>query len=246
MTTRLAMITLLSVALGGVAISDSRARPTPSRKARRARADHSKALRFAGQRQRTRRPPPKAETPPKLPSALDGLGKAPSASPKTVGKSPTKPGLGTPKGIGPAKPVPSTKPVQFAFVPVDKLGGSGQPIELVGGSAMWWQADTLRMYKNSKLELAVDRPPAGRVAYLRCGVHSPKAKQKAKSAAIVTMVGNLESTHPLTGGAGVVEVPIFPGSGRETVELALQVEFPEGEYSAFVSWHLAGCEHRVD
>jgi len=207
---------------------------------------------FSGRRKRLRKgriPRYLLDTPRPAPGSASGLGRLDKKSRKGVadGKSVAVPGAAQPKGVGPVhSPPTSTGPLEFEFefefVPPSKLADPAAAIHLAGGAVYSWYPSSVYLSSEVGVTFAVTRPPAGRLARVRCALEFNPEDEPPQFELTVDNTTQVTQL-PGAGLSGVVEFDVYPGSGDSKVSLKLH---DYDEHENMILWRTLGCDRRVD
>lgn len=245
------LVPIIALVLGGLSVgwaSESRARPRAGKRADGPSARARSKTHFSGRRKRLRKsriPRYLLDTPRPAPSSVSGLGRLDKKSRRgsAGGKSATVPGVARPKGVGPVQSPPtSTGPLEFEFVPPSKLADPTAAIHLAGGAVHSWYPGSVYLSSEVGVTFAVTRPPAGRVAKVRCALEFNPEDEPPQFELTIDNTTQLTQL-PGAGLSGVVEFDVYPGSGDSNVSLKLH---DYDEYKNMILWRTLGCDRRVD
>lgn len=258
------LIIMAGVILGSAFLQP--ARPTRSAKrsstTRRARS----VPEFSGKRSRSgkalpaklrRRLPGPGATPTPLPGPA-GLGANPTPLPGPTspgasatplpGPAPANPSMpgGHAKRKGPASTITPTVPAhqdpdEFVFVAPDRLGHVMGPLRVESGTINGWSRKGISVRGNDSVTLRVATPPAGKVAYVRCGV-TFGFKHRWKKAVLAATVGGVTKIQPIPKTGGILEFEVFPGGDSRLATLRRDASTQADKK---LWWTITGCDRTV-
>lgn len=213
------LVPVIALALAGLSVgwaSESLARPRAAKHADSRSARASAKTHFTGRRKRLRKsrlPRYLRDPPSPAPTSVSDLGKLDKASRKGVGegKSVSVPGRARPKGVSQVHTPPtSTGPLEFEFVPPSKLADPSAAIHLAGGAVYNWYPGSVYMSSEIGVTFAVTRPPAGRIARVRCAIEFNPQDEPPQFELTVDNTTQVTQL-PGAGLSGVVEIDVYPG-----------------------------------
>jgi len=256
------LIIVASVLVGSAFLQPAR----PKRPTKRSPATRStrSTPEFSGKRSRSgralptklrRRLPSPGANPTPLPGPA-GLGANPTPLPGPAGANPTPlpgPVQGDPslprghaKPKGPASTTTPTVPTpqdpqEFVYVAPDRLGHVMGPLRVESGTISSWSSKGINVRGDDSVTLRVASPPAGKVAYVRCGVTFAFKSRWGKTA-LSAAVGGVKKVQPLPKTGGILEFEVFPGGESRLATLQRDTS-AQGDKKLW--WTITGCDRTV-
>lgn len=242
------LIIMASVILGSAFLEPAR----PKRSPKRSPTTRSTAStpEFSGARSRTGKRLPKKlrqrlTGPGATPTPLPGPGATPTPLPGPAQGGPSMPGgHGKPNGPTSADTptVPAVQdPEEFVFVPADRLGQMTGPLRMQWGVISNWSRRGINVRGDDQVQLRVAPPPAGKVAYVRCGV-TFAFKHRWGKTVLSSKVGGVKKTQLLPKTGGILEFEVFPGD--EAMLATLQRD-ASAQANKKLWWTITGCDRTV-
>ncbi len=249
------LIIMASVILGSAFLQPARPK-RPTKRSTETRSTRS-VPEFSGKRSRSgralpaklrRRLPAVGANPTPLPgpASLDASpGANPTPHPGPASGSPSLPGTHA-KPKGPTSTTTPTvpgaqDPQEFVFVAPDRLGHVMGPLRVESGTISSWSRKGINVRGDDSVTLRVASPPAGKVAYVRCGVTFGFKHRWAKTV-LSAAVGGVKKAQPFPKTGGILEFEVFPGGESRLATLRRD---PSAQADKRLWWTITGCDRTV-